>query len=91
MTESVTKKLGKVIQIDEEQIREHLGNLVRGTVEETLNKLLDAEADQLCNAACYERTDARKDNASAFDNNSGKGGLMWGILWGMVFFQKQKG
>jgi len=29
------KKLGKVIQIDEEQIREHLGNLVRGTVEET--------------------------------------------------------
>ena len=43
MTDSVSKKLGKVIQIDEEQIREHLGNLVRGTVEETLNKLLDAE------------------------------------------------
>ena len=42
MTDSVSKKLGKVIQIDEEQIREHLGNLVRGTVEETLNKLLDA-------------------------------------------------
>ena len=61
MSDSVTKKLGKVIQIDEEQIREHLGNLVRGTVEETLNKLLDAEADQLCNAARYERTDARKD------------------------------
>jgi putative transposase len=61
MTDSVSKKLGKVIQIDEEQIREHLGNLVRGTVEETLNKLLDAEADQLCNAARYERTDARKD------------------------------
>jgi putative transposase len=61
MTDSVSKKLGKVIQIDEEQIREHLGNLVRGTVEETLNKLLDAEADQLCNAARYQRTDARKD------------------------------
>jgi len=61
MPESVSKKLGKVIQIDEDQIREHLGNLVRGTVEETLNKLLDAEADQLCNAARYERTEARKD------------------------------
>ncbi len=61
MSESVSKKLGKVIQIDEEQIHQHLGNLVRGTVEETLNKLLDAEADQLCNAARYERTEARKD------------------------------
>ncbi len=61
MSESVSKKFGKVIQIDEDQIHQHLGNLVRGTVEETLNKLLDAEADQLCNAARYERTDARKD------------------------------
>ncbi len=61
MSESVSKKLGKVIQIDEDQIHQHLGNLVRGTVEETLNKLLDAEADQLCNAARYQRTDARKD------------------------------
>jgi transposase-like protein len=61
MVESVSKKLGKVIQIDEDQIHQHLGNLVRGTVEETLNKLLDAEADQLCNASRYERTEARKD------------------------------
>jgi putative transposase len=61
MSDSVSKKLGKVIQIDEQQIQQHLGNLVRGTVEETLNKLLDAEADQLCNAARYERTDARRD------------------------------
>jgi putative transposase len=56
-----TRKLGKVIQIDENQIQEHLGELVRGTVEETLNKLLDAEADQLCNAARYERTEGRRD------------------------------
>jgi len=61
MNQSVSKKLGNVIQIDEEQIQQHLGNLVRGTVEETLNKLLDAEAEQLCHAARYERTDARKD------------------------------
>lgn len=56
-----TRKIEKVIQVDEKQIREHLGELVRGTVEETLNKLLDAEADQLCNAARYERTQNRRD------------------------------
>jgi len=61
MGKDYTQKLGKVIQIDETQIRDHLGELVRGTVEETLNQLLDAEADQLCNASRYERTEARKD------------------------------
>ena len=61
MSETVTQNLGKVIQIDEDQMQQHLGELVRGTVEETLNKLLDAEADQLCNAARYERTEARRD------------------------------
>jgi transposase-like protein len=61
LSENVPQKLGKVIQIDEEQIHQHLGELVRGTVEETLNKLLDAEADQLCNAGRYERTSARTD------------------------------
>jgi transposase-like protein len=61
LTENVSQDLGKVIQIDEERIQQHLGELVRGTVEETLNKLLDAEADQLCNAARYERTEARRD------------------------------
>jgi transposase-like protein len=59
--EHYTKKLGKVIEINESQIQDHLGELVRGTVEETLNAMLDAEADNLCNAARYERTEARKD------------------------------
>ena len=40
------KAMGQVIQIDEARIRDHLGEMVRGTVEETLNALLDAEADQ---------------------------------------------
>ena len=44
MGKDYTQKLDKVIKIDEAQIRDHLGELVRGTVEETLNKLLDAEA-----------------------------------------------
>ena len=35
------KSMGQVIQIDEAQIRDHLGEMVRGTVEETLNAMLD--------------------------------------------------
>lgn len=50
------KHLSKVIKIDETQIQNHLDKMVRSTVEETLNGLLDAEADQLCNAKRYERT-----------------------------------
>ncbi len=52
------KAMGQVIQIDEARIRDHLGEMVRGTVEETLNAMLDAEADQLCGAGRYERSQA---------------------------------
>ena len=55
------KAMGQVIQIDEARIRDHLGAMVRGTVEETLNAMLDAEADQLCGAGRYERSEARQD------------------------------
>ena len=34
------KPMGQVIQIDEARIRDHLGEMVRGTVEETLNAML---------------------------------------------------
>jgi len=62
MSKDTTKtEMGKVIHIDEDQVHQHLSELVRGTVEETLNKLLDAEADRLCNAHRYERTPDRKD------------------------------
>jgi putative transposase len=56
-----TKPMGQVIQIDEARIRDHLGEMVRGTVEEALNAMLDAEADRLCGAGRYERSEARKD------------------------------
>ena len=62
-TESA-RDLNKVIKIDESQIQDHLDQMVRSTVEETLNGLLDAEADQLCNAKRYERTSERN-NARA--------------------------
>ena len=62
MEEQSIKEPGKIIKIDEGQVRSHLGELVRGSVEETLNAMLEAEADQLCNAKRYERTPGRKDN-----------------------------
>ena len=60
--------MGQVIQIDEARIRDHLGEMVRGTVEETLNAMLDAEADQLCGAGRYERSQVRQDTrAGSYD------------------------
>jgi transposase-like protein len=56
-----TRKTGKIIQIDEEGVKDHLGQIVKGTVQETLNAMLDAEADVLCNAQRYERSTERKD------------------------------
>ena len=56
-----TKKLAQVVQIDDQKIQDHLDQVVRGTVEETLNGLLQAEADALCGARRYERTQARRD------------------------------
>jgi putative transposase len=52
------------MRIDDERVREHFGPIVRGTVEETLNAMLEAEADRLCNAGRYKRTQARRDQRS---------------------------
>lgn len=53
--------LGGVVRIDDGRIQAHLDAVVRSTVEEALNALLDAEADHLCGARKYERTEGRKD------------------------------
>jgi transposase-like protein len=53
--------LNNVITIDDERIKNHVDRVVRGSVEETLNALLDAEADRLCKAQRYERSEARRD------------------------------
>jgi transposase-like protein len=59
-----------VVQIDEKRIAAHLDEVVRATVEETLNALLDAEADHLCGARKYERTEGRKDTrAGSYDRH----------------------
>jgi putative transposase len=49
------------VKVDEARIQEHLDDVVRRTVEETLNALLDAEADELCGAKRYERSAERRD------------------------------
>jgi len=52
---------GGVIKIDEGKIYDHLGELVRGSVEDALNAMLDAEADRMIGAKKYERSDSRVD------------------------------
>ena len=54
-------KFSDVIKIEEEAIRSHVDEVVRESVEETLNGLLQAEADQLCGAERYERSADRMD------------------------------
>ena len=50
-----------VIRIEEGKIRSHVDQVVRETVEQTLNGLLQAEADDLCGAKRYSRSPERLD------------------------------
>jgi transposase-like protein len=50
-----------VIRLDEGQVRQHVDQVVRQSVEQTLNGLLEAEADALCRAGRYERSPERID------------------------------
>ena len=50
-----------VIKIDESELRGHVDEVVRSSVEETLNSLLEAEADQLTGAKRYEHSADRVD------------------------------
>ncbi len=57
-----------IIHLNENLLKNQLSELVRGTVEETLNNLLDQEADRLTNASRYEHTEARKDTRAGYYN-----------------------
>ena len=50
----------KIVTLNEEVIKGEIRELVRGSVEETLNNLLEAEADRLTQAARYERSEDRQ-------------------------------
>ena len=60
------------LQLDVGRVREHLDEVVRGTVEQTLNALLDAEADAVCKAGRYERSPDRQDTrAGSYERRLG--------------------
>jgi hypothetical protein len=49
-----------IVQLNTELIHSELKDLVKNSVEETLNALLDAEADRLVNAERYARDEERQ-------------------------------
>ena len=49
-----------IIQVNKDLIHNELKDLVKNSVEETLNAMLDAEADKLVNAERYARDEERK-------------------------------
>lgn len=48
-----------IVSFSEQAVRDELRELVRKTIEETINAMLDEEADQVVGAAPYEQTDER--------------------------------
>ena len=48
-----------IVSFDEQAVKDELRELVRKTIEETINAMLDEKADRLVGAGPYERTDER--------------------------------
>lgn len=60
----------KIVQLNEEVTKGEIRELVRESVEETLNGLLEAEAEKLTQAARYERSEERQGYRSGhYDRN----------------------
>ena len=60
----------KIVQLNEEVIKGQIKELVHGSVEETLNELLEKEAESLTQAVRYERSEARQGYRSGhYDRN----------------------
>ena len=49
-----------IIQLNKKIVKSELKELVRNSVEETLNELLNKEAEDLTNAGKHEHTEARQ-------------------------------
>ena len=79
-----------IVSFDEEAVKSELRELVRKTIEETINAMLDEEADQLVGAGPYERTDERAAYRAShyergFTTTSGQVTLKMPKLKGMRF------
>ena len=60
----------KLVQLNDEVIKGQSKEVVCGSVEETLNELLEKEAESLTQAARYERSEARQGYRSGhYDRN----------------------
>ena len=53
--------LTEAFTVDAAKVKAHVEEVVRSSVEQTLNALLDAEADRLCHAGRYEHSPDRQD------------------------------
>ena len=49
-----------IVSVDEETLKDDLRELVRKTVQDTINALLEEEADEMVGAEKYERTAERE-------------------------------
>ena len=60
----------KIVQLNDEVIKGQSKELVCSSVEETLNELLEKEAESLTQAARYERSEARQGYRSGHDGRN---------------------
>lgn len=79
-----------IIQVNQDFIHTELKELVKNSVEETLNAMLDAEADKLVNAERYARDEQRQGYRSGhydrkFTTTSGEVNLRVPKLRGLTF------
>ena len=80
----------QILQVDQAMLETTLDRMVRKSVEETLNAMLDAEADEITGAARYERSGERKayragDYGRVLTVKAGKMSLKVQKLKGAVF------
>ena len=66
--------MDNVIRIDEGRIRDRLGEMVRGTVEEALDAMLDADAGRPRGAARCEGDEGRRDTRAGGCERSPRAG-----------------
>ena len=79
-----------IVQLNTELIHSELKDLVKNSVEETLNALLDAEADRLVNAERYARDEERRGYRAghydrSFTTTAGEVNLRMPKLKGIAF------
>jgi hypothetical protein len=65
MRNDTAEGLKDAVRVDTAELRGHVDAVARSSVEETLNPLLRAEAEQLCKAGRYKRSPERVDTRAA--------------------------